>query len=153
MREFICHKKVKAAKIVGIDGNAVQRQHDTVTVIVDDETETIVKCPIEMFGRYVPKPGDYLVEYPAFKDRPAYLSFSPGDVFEDGYRHLMFADGAPAGPNEISFHDTDRSKKILTLKPTADGTYDVVLEPGVDWTEAATIFWKAVMQLKPAANS
>jgi hypothetical protein len=72
MKRYKCHKEVRAAKIAWADPTK-----DRVGV---EGQESSVDCPPGMFERFVPKPGDYLVQY-----EDGYLSFSPKKAFEDGY--------------------------------------------------------------------
>ena len=80
MREYVCHKRVKAAKIVAIS------LPDPITIYVEGG-EDFQFAPAERFlaARY----GDYLVQY-----EDGYMSVSPPKAFEDGY---SLSEPAPSG--------------------------------------------------------
>lgn len=76
MRDFTCHKRVKAARITEIseasDGKTVYR--------LDDED---VSAPHPGTTTYRPVVGDYFVDY-----EDGYRSISPKAAFEAGYSEL-----------------------------------------------------------------
>lgn len=95
MRDYISHKRVKAAKIVGYEPGDVAEVHGTNVVnsylVTLEGAGEPVNVPADVFFRYRPRPGDYLVEYPP----DGYLSVSPAKAFEDGYAELVDPPGEP----------------------------------------------------------
>lgn len=77
MRSFQCHKRVKAAQIIGI---LPDMDAGTMTITCDDGLELVETLGKGIIARYEPLPGDYLVEY-----EDGYRSISPKKAFEDGY--------------------------------------------------------------------
>lgn len=71
MPKYRCHKEVYALQIKHTVGYKL--------VFVDTRYASIEVEP-NMFARYVPVEGDYLVVY-----KNGYRSFSPKKEFEDGY--------------------------------------------------------------------
>jgi hypothetical protein len=73
------HKQVGALEIAHVtdahDGHRI--------VSFADATFGDMKCPENMFTRFEPGPGDFLVAY-----EDGYKSFSPRQVFLDGYKRL-----------------------------------------------------------------
>lgn len=85
MKEYVSHKRVKAAQITGIIGTAFPNRGFVVhSLHLDDRVEPMrfADNSVEqlMFARYVPRIGDYLVEY-----EDGYRSISPKAAFEGGY--------------------------------------------------------------------
>jgi len=79
MKTYICHKKVKAAKLIRVpDGMGCWELDDGSTI----SFEGLSKCHRSGYtrSRYTPVRGDYLVEY-----EDGYRSVSPQKAFEDGY--------------------------------------------------------------------
>lgn len=74
MQTYQCHKRVQAAPITRIEDEAV-------VVEQPNGYRNRVDVPAGFFGRGVPQPGDYLVQY-----EDGYLSWSPKAAFEAGYR-------------------------------------------------------------------
>lgn len=75
MPRYKSHKRVWALKIAAVNGRRLS---------FSDKGYADIDCPDEMFSRYVPVPGDYLVQY----EGDGYRAFSPGKVFEEGYTRL-----------------------------------------------------------------
>lgn len=74
MKKYVSHKVVRAAQIVKIE--------------VFNETQLLTLSDGDIVGhpnttKYVPKEGDYLVEY-----EDGYRSLSPKAAFETGYKEL-----------------------------------------------------------------
>lgn len=74
MPRYFGFKMVHALKIGAVDG---------VTITPEDPKFAPIVCEPQMFSRFHPKPGDYLVVYP-----DGYSSFSPAAAFESGYAAL-----------------------------------------------------------------
>jgi hypothetical protein len=74
---YLCHKRVRAAKITGIEPRDDGADH--VLLLGDFGPRTY--SPSAMEDKPKPEVGWYLVEY----DGGRYFSFSPADAFEDGY--------------------------------------------------------------------
>lgn len=83
-----CHKVVRAAKIVRMDGNPHGRG-STSDVTLDCGVVTVEAA---VFARKMPELGDYLVVYD-----DGYVSWSPAKAFEDGYTPLTMAGAEGAG--------------------------------------------------------
>ena len=105
LQTYLCHKTVHAAEI-RIVGNYAQTAEGLARRVTLDSGETL-ECPADMFARYTPVPGDFYVVY----DEGKYASFSPREVFLDGYKSIdnrSFADikhslrlpGVQVGPTE-----------------------------------------------------
>lgn len=85
---YTCHKTVGALEIIEV-GNYVTSADALVREVTFTNGNT-AKLPDDMFQRYVPVPGDFLVIYP-----DGYMSFSPRKAFLDGYKAVddrTFAD-------------------------------------------------------------
>jgi hypothetical protein len=81
MPQYQSHKKVWALKIEKVHENAYD---DGVTLIFVDKTFANRSFTLEeLKGRPEPDPGWYMVQY-----EDGYISFSPADVFEDGYTRI-----------------------------------------------------------------
>jgi hypothetical protein len=92
MREYVCHKRVKAARVVGPIGPEVDGMCD---VPCEDGTRV---ADAAVFARGVAQPGDYLVQY-----EDGYVSWSPRKAFEDGY--TLAEAPAPAAINSDADDD------------------------------------------------
>lgn len=78
--QYQCHKIVEAAQIMALsDPNGPETY---VMVALGGEAKRI-DVPPDFFARGRPGHGDYLVKY-----RNNYLSWSPRQEFEDGYKAL-----------------------------------------------------------------
>lgn len=75
------HKKVRALKIG--EGAVEVHSDGSATFPVADGGFAPVHLTKEIFGRYYPQPGDYLVVY-----EDGYRSISPAKAFEDGYTRV-----------------------------------------------------------------
>lgn len=78
MKEYVCHKRVKAAVIV----DTLMDCWSLVLRGADGEEFVSGEQP-SLFARYTPVPGDYLVEYAG-----GYRSISPKAAFESGYTEV-----------------------------------------------------------------
>jgi hypothetical protein len=80
MPRYKCHKEVWALKIKEItrvpSGNATV----THSIVPEDRRYAPFVVSLEYIDKHSPKAGGYYVVY-----KDGYKSFSPGDVFEDGY--------------------------------------------------------------------
>lgn len=88
MRKFQSHKIVEAEQISEITGNGR-------IILVDGES---IPTPADLFARYHPSAGDYLVRYDG-----GYLSVSPRAAFESGYTEVppnVAAIAQPATPTQ-----------------------------------------------------
>ena len=81
---YNCHKQVRAAKI-----REIAIQPDGADLIFNDSALGCLRVEKAYLAKHEPKPGGYFVEY-----GNGYQSWSPADVFEDGYT----LDGADPGP-------------------------------------------------------
>lgn len=79
MALFRSHKQVRAAEILSAIRVA---NNDRVVTFVDPSIEAIT-VPAEVFSRYVPVKGDFLVVYP-----DGYQSISPRKTFLEGYSEV-----------------------------------------------------------------
>lgn len=75
---YRCHKLVGALKIASVTLADVEDAQVELRFV--DSTFAEQYFPPSMFSRYMPRPGDYLVEY-----EDGYLSVSPCVAFESGY--------------------------------------------------------------------
>lgn len=85
MKEYVCHKRVLAARIVNISAPG---SGYGCLLHLDDGTDWVwdsIRC-----ATYQPVEGDYVVEYqPDEQDKPPYRSVSPRRAFEAGYTRIM----------------------------------------------------------------
>lgn len=81
LAKYRSHKTVYAGEIVGIPPS-VDLPAGARAILVENAEGTHIEviCAREMFSRFVPSIGDYLVVY-----EDGYMSFSPAKAFEDGY--------------------------------------------------------------------
>lgn len=87
MKQYVCHKRVKAAKIVATVGFSPVDQPEPLThtkLELDDGQEIYAEIGNGILARYTPVVGDYLVEY----EPDGYRSISPAKAFEEGYHEL-----------------------------------------------------------------
>lgn len=86
MKNYQCHKKVQATKIIEVTQTTHPDEPETqmVEIHTDDGTTFNFRKDDKMFARYMPVIGDYVVLY-----RDGYLSFSPQKEFEDGYAEIF----------------------------------------------------------------
>lgn len=87
MPRYRSHKEVWALKIRRIESAAL----DGTTIYFVDEGYMPVTVPAEMFTRYTPVEGDYLVVYD-----DGYKSISPAKAFDEGYK--LIPPVAPGSP-------------------------------------------------------
>lgn len=83
MPRYKCHKEVWALKIADIkwDGQGEGRETDGTAMITPAESGYApFKVDFKFMSKHSPKVGGYYVVY-----KDGYKSFSPADVFEDGY--------------------------------------------------------------------
>jgi hypothetical protein len=75
MPAYECHKKVRAAKIVKIEGNKL-------TLLIPGPTVSVIFEAVsnDFLAKHDPQVGGYYVSY-----KDGYSSFSPADAFESGY--------------------------------------------------------------------
>ena len=84
--KYKCHKEVWALKIKNIirDGEGEDRETDGSAMIIPEES---MYAPFEVDHEYMhkhkPEIGGYYVVY-----KGGYKSYSPADVFEDGYSKI-----------------------------------------------------------------
>ena len=76
---YQCIKIVKAIQITGVEQHPHETHHVIAHINLPDAEPITLRGKI--LARYVPQPGDYLVEY-----EDGYVSISPRDVFEKGYQ-------------------------------------------------------------------
>jgi hypothetical protein len=85
MQAYLCHKRVRAAQIAEVTGREPDGSR-ALSLLLADGTRWRYQAGPDLFARYTPRPGDYLVLYPAADLRAeAYVSISPKVAFEDGY--------------------------------------------------------------------
>jgi len=76
---YLCHKKVRAAKITGFRSNGIPEAPD----ILLGEIGAIVSHFPDWHAKHKPSAGDYYVQY-----EDGYTSISPAKAFESGYTKL-----------------------------------------------------------------
>lgn len=76
LSKYRCHKEVWALKIEG----TVLRLNGDMTITPENDEYAPFNVSAEYVEKYNPVPGGYWVRY-----EDGYESFSPLDVFEDGY--------------------------------------------------------------------
>ena len=76
---YICHKRVQALEILEV-GNYYPDPHGTKLLRAVRYDGGSIGLSQDLFQRYVPVPGDFLVRY-----EDGYESFSPRKAFLDGY--------------------------------------------------------------------
>ncbi len=79
MPRYRCHKEVYALKL----SRQPYVTKDGATIEFVEAIYAPMKLPAEVFARYKPKAGDYLVVYD-----DGYKSFSPAKAFEEGYTRI-----------------------------------------------------------------
>lgn len=79
MKQYVCHKRVKAAQIA-----EVIQDGEMVTIVTDDDQKIVTPVGEGIIHRYQPVAGDYLVEY----ELDGYRSISPKAAFEEGYHEF-----------------------------------------------------------------
>ena len=80
---YICHKRVRALEIASVEGDReVHHQAIERKITFRDQSGALqpIWLPLNMFIRYIPKPGDFYVVY-----EDGYQSFSPRKAFLEGY--------------------------------------------------------------------
>ena len=77
MDKYLCHKEVKAAKIVGIG------KSDDGTFVLNFGNCNFIHVEAAWVMKHEPVAGGYYVEY-----EYGYTSFSPQKAFEDGYTKM-----------------------------------------------------------------
>lgn len=108
MKEYVCHKRVHAARIVAVEDHLLEngRKSGCLTLTMesglDDGSVTQTVIGRDMIARYIPVAGDYLVEY-----KGGYLSISPREAFEDGYSL------AGETPDMVTFEQARQDVAIL----------------------------------------
>jgi hypothetical protein len=60
MQSWLCHKRVRAARIIGLDGLEPDGSR-ALTVQLADGAAARLQAPSEVFTRHKPRLGDYLV--------------------------------------------------------------------------------------------
>jgi hypothetical protein len=112
MPSYTCHKKVRAAEIISVGHQTISSAPGEIVRPVTLAGNITINLSNEMFTRYMPESGDFLVVY-----EDGYKSFSPRKAFLDGYTE----DGE-------SFADIKRGLKIgrpplsdLAATNTGDG--------------------------------
>lgn len=89
MPQYKCHKVVGALKIKEIRLDAIRaasenRETDGSAMLVPEEERfTPFRVDSQYLVKHKPETGGYYVRY-----KDGYESFSPGDVFEDGYTRI-----------------------------------------------------------------
>lgn len=116
LKSYTCHKRVRAAEIMSVTISERSDCFRNVTVV----TGEVEGFPPEMFSRYFPKPGDFLVVY-----EDGYRSFSPRKAFLEGYTE--------------SIDESIMMERLNDLARTKAA--DVVPKwlAGLDWTEKINI--------------
>lgn len=80
LKRYKSHKEVTAGEIVRVDGRRIFLR-------LANGSEGAVDCKANMFTRYTPKQGDFLVCYDS-GTKDEYLSFSPRDKFINSYTEV-----------------------------------------------------------------
>lgn len=91
MKQYVCHKRVRAAKIIAVTEFVLEEfinNEDALPSVLGlalDNGDTVrEEIGKGILARYTPVIGDYLVEY----EPDGYRSISPKAVFEDGYHEI-----------------------------------------------------------------
>ena len=83
MQKYKCHKEVEAVKIreFGLPGRTLEeaREAQVVRLVLEGHPHNVAVTSAWM-EKHKPEPGGYYVVYAG-----GYASYSPADVFEDGY--------------------------------------------------------------------
>ena len=122
MKDYVSHKRVRAAQIVRV----VLDPTSGAISIATDNPNVFDEMPNAMVARYTPVVGDYLVEY-----EDGYRSISPKKAFEDGYaevpasapdrtdRMMQFFEYAHLPPHlqEVSKPFCDMAQRIVNTLP------------------------------------
>lgn len=74
--KYRCHKEVWALKISQVKGNI----DGSAKLVPEDETYKSIQVDRDYVSKHEPTAGGYFVVYEG-----GYTSYSPSDVFEDGY--------------------------------------------------------------------
>ncbi|WP_421180349.1 Gp49 family protein [Aeromonas enteropelogenes] len=105
MAGFLSHKRVDAAVIIAVRAKHEDGRMDfEIANPVDHELSIPYTASADMLVRFTPGVGDYIVLY-----KGGYVSFSPKDAFEDGYKMIAPTDGS----------DADMERDIEALDLTA----------------------------------
>ena len=83
MPRYKCHKEVHALKIASIHLNHPAGLIGEALLTPEDTTYAPFVVNREYMVKHNPQPGGYYVVY-----KDGYKSFSPADVFEDGYTRV-----------------------------------------------------------------
>lgn len=89
MPRYKCHKEVWALKIKAVTHNSVlaqlsgQESDGSALITPDDGSYADFRVGADYLRKHNPQPGGYYVVY-----KDGYASYSPADVFEDGYARL-----------------------------------------------------------------
>ena len=78
--KYVSHKEVWALEISGVGRHQMTDGVSTRELHFRDDRYVPILAPIEMFSRYEPVEGDFLVVY-----SDGYKSFSPRKAFIEGY--------------------------------------------------------------------
>lgn len=79
MPQYRSHKKVWALKL-----NSAEAIGNEILLVPDEDGYAPIRVPAAIGARYMPKPGDYFVQY-----EDGYQSFSPAKAFEEGYTRIV----------------------------------------------------------------
>lgn len=104
LTEYTCHKVVRACKIKEV----VTENGVPLIVPVDDKLEKF-KCGSLFVNKHNPKAGGYYVVY-----KDGYASYSPADVFEEGYTK-----GGSKKGSKKSDKDGDDEELVMKAAKTA----------------------------------
>lgn len=77
--EYVCHKRVRAAKIKAIWHVT---SHRAALMVLDERGVSPMEVPMDFIEKHNPQPGGYLVMY------EDYRSYSPAEAFEAGYTRV-----------------------------------------------------------------
>jgi len=129
MPEWICHKRVRAAKIRSI----VQTDINAGGYLVLDNG-TNAKVDYGWLKKHCPKLGGYYVEY-----KDGYHSYSPADSFEEGYS--LAPDMKPITVEQLAAMSSELAKEVLKSGDGIQWSRDVyTMTGGVEGREESIRF-------------
>lgn len=111
---YISHKQVWALEISAVEEGKDIEGGKAKFVSFAEPGYAAIECPADMFARYTPVKGDFLVEY-----SDGYKSFSPRKAFLEGYsreqspkQHQGLAVAGYQPQNSVAVHGVNENKKL-----------------------------------------
>lgn len=149
MKEYVCHKRVRAAQIVGlsISGTNDYLFKGMMTGTADLSDGTKLRLTPQMTVRNFPAVGDYLIVY-----EDGYRSIIPRNAFEEGYHESGEMPPLVGGPNGFSFGQAltllKTGKRMARSGWNGKGMF-VFLVPGI-YPDGTTSNYHAHIDMKTA---